>query len=259
MPGLLGEKIGMTQIFTPEGQRIPVTVLQVGPCQVILKRVPDKEGYGAVQLGYQEVDKKKKNKPYGGHFLKKKLKVFRFLKELRTEHPESYQTGDQLTVNLFQVGDVVHVSGVSKGKGFQGVMKRYHFRGGARSHGCSVSHRAGGSIGQNTYPGKVFKGKKMAGQMGNKQVTTKNLKVVGVEPEQNILLIRGAVPGGKHSIVVISPATEEFEKRKTEQTEKQPEAKAAPAPKEEKKEAPVEKKVEEQKKAPEKKNKEEKK
>lgn len=233
MPGLIAEKVGMTQIFTPEGQWIPVTVLHAGPCQVVQKKLPEKEGYAAVQVGFKEINPKRRSKPYSGHFLKKKLKVYRFSKEFRTTQIENYNPGDLLTVNQFQAGDVVDISGTSKGKGFQGVMKRYHFSGGAATHGCSVSHRSAGSTGQNTYPGRIFKGKKMAGQMGNKQVTMKNLTVVGVEPEEHLLLIKGAVPGGKNAIVSIYPTTGDFEKRLIEGKEKKGQAEETPEPKKE--------------------------
>lgn len=213
MPGLLGEKLGMTQIFTDAGRWVPVTVVKAGPCTVIQKKTAEKEGYSAVQVGFVSIDPKKLNKPRAGHFASKKRDPLRTLKEFRTAHVDIYKPGDQLTVENFQAGDLVCVSGVSKGKGFQGVMKRHHFAGGRDSHGCSVSHRSPGSIGQRTYPGKVFKGKRMAGQMGNEKVTVQNLKVAGIESQENLLLIRGAIPGANHSLVVIRPRSHEFEER----------------------------------------------
>lgn len=220
MPGLLGEKLGMTQVFTSKGSCVPVTVLRAGPCPIVTKKISSKDGYDAVQIGYQEIDSKKRSKPYAGHFTKKNLKVCRFLREVRSKNSDQYSPGDILTVSQFQEGDIVDVVGQSKGKGFQGVMKRYHFGGGTASHGCSVSHRSGGSVGQCTWPSKVFKGKKMPGQMGNKKVTVRNLKVVGVEAKENIILIQGSVPGPNHSMIMIVPKKGDFEKRFLEQKSK---------------------------------------
>ncbi len=213
MPGLLGEKIGMTQIFTKTGKWLPVTVVKAGPCTIVQKKLLEKEGYSAVQLGYKEQDAKKMVKPRAAHFAKQGVKPFRVLQEFRTSNQDMYKPGDQLTVELFHEGDLIHVSATSKGKGFQGVMKRHNFKGGRATHGCSISHRSPGSVGQRTYPGKIFKNKKMAGQMGNEKVTVKNLTVVGVEAEQNLLLIKGAVPGANHALVTIFPSSQEFEKR----------------------------------------------
>lgn len=213
MLGLLAEKVGMTQIFGKGGVVIPVTVLQAGPCTVVMKKTTEKDGYQAVQLGFGEVDAKKRNKPYAGHFLKKGQKVFHFLREMRTFHADSFEPGDTLTVGHFEAGDSVDVAGISKGKGFQGVMKRHHFAGGNDSHGCSISHRSAGSIGQRTYPGKVFKGKRMAGRMGGKKVTVKNLKIVGVEAKEHLLLVEGAIPGANHGIVAVYSRSGDFEKR----------------------------------------------
>ncbi|MBX7148396.1 50S ribosomal protein L3 [bacterium] len=213
MPGILAEKIGMTQIFNPETGSIPVTVLKAGPCTIIMKKSEEKDGSNSVQIGFLEKDAKKVIKPTAGHFTKKGLKTFKFLKEIKTSHTDAYTPGDTITVADFIVGEIVHVSGTSKGRGFQGVMKRHNFAGGRDSHGCSISHRVPGSIGQRTYPGRVIKGKKMPGHMGNKRVTVKNLTVVAVEPEENLILIRGAVPGHNHGIVEIYPSTPDFEKR----------------------------------------------
>ncbi len=203
----------MTQIFTGERRWVPVTVVKAGPCTVVQKKIGQKEGYSAVQIGFLPIDPKKLNKPQKGHFASKKVEAYKILREFRTLQVDMYQPGDKLTVENFQMGDVVQVSGLSKGKGFQGVMKRHHFAGGRDSHGCSISHRSPGSIGQRTYPGKVFKGKRMAGQMGNEKVTVKNLRIVGIEAQENLLLIRGAVPGANHSLVVIRPCSHEFEER----------------------------------------------
>lgn len=212
MPGLLAEKIGMTQIFSETGAWLPVTVVRAGPCAVVTKKTKEKHGYGAIQLGFGEVDAKRRNKPYAGHFTKKNLKVYKTLREMRTDHSDAYVPGDFLTVGQFAIGDIIDVTGTSKGKGFQGVMKRHHFKGGRATHGCSLSHRHPGSIGQRTYPGKVFKGKRMAGRMGGETVTVKNLKVVGIEPTDHLLLIEGAIPGCNRSIVVVR-AKGDFEKK----------------------------------------------
>lgn len=214
MPGLLGEKIGMTQVFTESGSWVPVTVVQAGPCTVVERKLKDSHGYLAVQLGFKEArQKKRNNKPYAGHFTKKSLKVVEFVRELRSSKAESYDVGDELKVDSFSIGDMIDVEGISKGKGFQGVIKRHHFAGGHATHGCSVSHRVPGSIGQRTYPGKVFKGKKMPGRMGAEKVTLKNLEVVGVEAEQNLILIKGSIPGANHGYVVIYPKKADFEDR----------------------------------------------
>lgn len=213
MPGLIGEKLGMTQIFDAAGKWVPVTVISAGPCNVIQKKLKEKEGYSAVQIGFGQKKEKNVTKALAGHFKSKNVSASSILKEFTTDHVDDYTPGQSLTVALFQPGDVVHISGVSKGKGFQGVMKRHNFAGGRATHGCSVSHRSAGSIGQRTWPGKVWKGKKMAGQMGNKNVTVKNLMVVGIEADRNLLLIKGAVPGANHSFVFIHPGTGEFEKR----------------------------------------------
>lgn len=205
MPGLLGEKMGMTQVYGENGRWIPVTVVKAGPCVVVQKKLLEKEGYTSVQVGYGNVKQKNLSKAVIGHYKKNQIEPKRTLKEFRVDSSEKYSSGMNLTVDLFQVGDTVDVTGVSKGKGFQGVMKRHNFSGGRATHGCSLSHRSPGSIGQRTYPGKVFKNKKMAGQMGNERVTVRNLKVVGIESEQGLLLIRGAIPGANHSVVTIKP------------------------------------------------------
>lgn len=199
----------MTQIFGSDGRMIPVTVLKAGPCMVIDKK--DKSAVTAVQLGFAKISEKKKNKPYAGHFLARKLPVHRYLKEFRTAHVADYAYGDVLKARFFETGDRVDIFGISKGKGFQGVMKRHGFKGGRASHGNSLSHRVPGSIGQRTWPGRVIKNKKMPGQMGGEQVTIQNLEVVGVE--ENILLVKGAVPGANHTIVTIMPQGGLFEKR----------------------------------------------
>ena len=200
MKGILGRKVGMTQIFDEEGRLIPVTVIEAGPCWVVQVKNKEKDGYEAVQLGFREV-KKEKNipKPLLGIFKKAGVPVCRILKEFRMT---GYNVGDRLTVEIFSKGDVVSVSGISKGKGFQGVMKRHGFAGGPDSHG-SMFNRAPGSIGASSFPSRVWKGKRMAGHTGNETVTVKNLAVIDVIPEQNLLIVKGSVPGGENGILEI--------------------------------------------------------
>lgn len=201
MTGILGKKIGMTQVFDEYGQAIPVTVIEAGPCKVVQVKSIQKDGYEAVKIGFEEV-KKQKNipKPLIGVFKKAGTPVFRILKEFPMK---DLNVGDTITVEQFSIGDKVSVSGISKGKGFQGVMKRHRFKGGPDSHG-SMFNRAPGSIGASSFPSRVWKGKRMAGHMGNERVTIKNLTVVGIKPEQNLILIKGAVPGAINSIVEIT-------------------------------------------------------
>lgn len=199
MTGILGKKLGMTQIFTEDGKACPVTVIEAGPCCVIQIKTLDIDGYESVKIGFSEIDNKKLNKPLSGVFKKAGLKSYRVLRE----YPMSgLKVGDFVTVEKFAQGDKVSVSGVSKGKGFQGVMKRYHYAGGPGSHG-SMFNRAPGSIGQSSYPSRVWKNKGMPGHMGSEKVTVKNLKIIDVNTDQNILLILGAVPGAKGSLVEI--------------------------------------------------------
>lgn len=204
--GILGKKIGMTQIFDQKGEAIPVTLVKAGPCVVIQKKLEDKHGYNALQLGFDEVKKSKLNKPLQGIFEKLKLPPKRFIKEIRCPEIKQYEVGQEITVDIFQVGDFVDISGVSKGKGFAGVVKRWGFHGGPASHGAHGWHRRPGSIGASAFPSRVFKGKKMAGHLGMAKVTVQNLEVVGVEREQNLLLVKGAVPGGKGGYLVIRKA-----------------------------------------------------
>ncbi|MCS7215030.1 MAG: 50S ribosomal protein L3 [Thermodesulfovibrio sp.] len=200
MKGIIGRKIGMTQIFDEEGRVIPVTVIEAGPCWVVQVKSKQKDGYEAVQLGFQEI-KKEKNipKPLLGIFKKAGVPPCRVLREFKMT---GYKVGDKVTVEIFAKGDIVNVTGISKGKGFQGVMKRHNFAGGPDSHG-SMFNRAPGSIGSSSFPSRVWKGKRMAGHMGNERVTVRNLKIVDVIPEQNILLVKGAVPGGENGILQI--------------------------------------------------------
>lgn len=210
--GLLGKKMGMMQIFDDTGTCTPVTVLQVGPCTVIQKKTQKSDGYSAVQIGFEPLDEKKVNKPRLGHFRSQKLKPFRFLREFRIPDEETYEVGQTLDIGLFRVGDKVDVTGVSKGKGFQGVMKRYGHKGGPGAHG-SHFHRTPGSIGQCTYPGEVQKGQKMPGRMGFRRVTSRNLKIVAVRPEENIILTRGSIPGSIQSLIFVRLDTDTLEQR----------------------------------------------
>ncbi len=195
----------MTRVFTENGEAIPVTVIQAGPCYVTAVRSIEKNGYEAVQLGYGEVTEKALNKPKLGLFKKLNIRPLRYLKEFRY-FPElsSVKPGDELRVDVFEVGDYVKVSGKSKGKGFQGVVKRHGFGGGPKTHGQSDRLRAPGSIGQSSYPSRVLKGTRMAGRTGNKNVSVTNLEIVKVDPENNILMVRGAVPGARNGIVYIT-------------------------------------------------------
>lgn len=213
MAGLLAEKLGMTQIFNEEGVWVPVTVLRAGPCPVVEKKTPEKHGYAAIQVAFDELAENKANKPKNGTFKKRGLKTHRHLKEFRVLEIDAFSPGQLLLASHLKAGDVIDVEAISKGKGFQGVMKRHHFSGLNASHGVSVSHRSPGSVGQRTYPGKIFKGKRMAGRMGNEKVTVKNLKVVGVEADQNLILVRGSVPGANSGLVAIYPRVKDFTKR----------------------------------------------
>ena len=202
MKGIIGKKLGMTQIFLEDGTRVPVTVIQAGPCYVVQKKTAETDGYSAVQVGFESVAAANVNKPYLGHCTKSGHGVFRHLREFKNDQVESLKVGDEITVNEFAVDDVIDVTGTSIGKGFQGVIKRWNFKGGRASHG-SRFHRAPGSIGASATPSHVFKNKKMPGQMGNVKVTVQRLKIVRVDAADNLLLIKGAVPGHKNSIIMI--------------------------------------------------------
>ncbi len=200
MKAIIGRKLGMTQIFTEDGKAVPVTVVEAGPCCVIQVKTLERDGYEAVQLGFSEIRKGKKvNKPMAGIFKKAGVKPYRIIKEFRMD---GYKVGDLITASIFEKGDIVKVSGISKGKGFQGVVKRHHFAGGPASHG-SMFYRAPGSIGASSFPSRVWKGMRMAGHMGSQRVTVRNLTIVDVKPEQNLILIKGAIPGGTNSYVEI--------------------------------------------------------
>lgn len=203
MPGLLGKKIGMTSVFSAEGQNVPCTVIEVGPCVVTQVKTADTDGYDALQLGFTEKKEKHTTRPEQGHFKKAGVAPQRYLAEFKGFDGE-HKLGDTIGVDLFTESDFVDIVGISKGKGFQGVVKRHGFGGvGQSTHGQHNRLRAPGSIGACSYPAKVFKGMRMAGQTGNKRVTVQNLQVIKVMPEQNILVIKGSVPGSKGSIVLI--------------------------------------------------------
>jgi large subunit ribosomal protein L3 len=201
--GILGKKIGMTQIFNEQGQAVAVTVIAAGPCPVVAVRTPEQNGYSAVLLGFGAVKPRKLSKPLKGLFDKVKVEPKRTLREFRLDKTDGYEVGQELRAEMFEPGEKVDVSGVSKGKGFAGVMKRYHFGGQQFSHGTSVMHRHGGSSGAISYPGRIFPGKRMPGHMGSEKVTVKNLTVVAVDAENNLLLVKGAVPGAKDSLVTL--------------------------------------------------------
>lgn len=203
MKGLIGKKLGMTQVYDEGGSVVPVTVLQAGPCVVTQVKTEDKDGYHAIQLGLVEQKAPRKlSKAERGHLEKNGIAPLRHLKEFRLQGDQEVKVGDQFLASTFAVKDMVNVSGVSQGKGFQGVMRRHGFGGGRASHGSNF-HRAPGSIGQCATPSRVFPGKKMPGQMGNKKVTTKNLEVVQVIEDKNLILVKGAVPGSKGGLVYI--------------------------------------------------------
>ncbi|MFQ5689368.1 MAG: 50S ribosomal protein L3 [Gemmatimonadota bacterium] len=204
MPGLIGRKVGMTQIFTDEGKAVGVTVLEVGPCRVLQVRTPERDGYAAVQLGFGRKREKRIRRPEAGHAAKAGLEfVPETLIEFETEEGREYEPGEELTVEMFQVGSRVKISGRTKGRGFQGVVKRHGFGGGRKSHGGSSILRAPGSLGPGTDPSRVIKGRKMAGQMGDKRRTALNRRVEQIDAERNLLLVRGSVPGARNNIVIV--------------------------------------------------------
>ncbi len=206
MKRILGKKVGMTQIFDENGEVIPVTVIEAGPCYVTQKKTTDKDGYNAIQLGFGEVSEKRLTQPEAGHLKKSSAPLVKYLREFQVADPEAYEDGQKIDVSVFEVGDRVDVIGTGKGKGFAGVVKRHGFRGGPKTHGQSDRWRAPGSVGAGSTPGRVFKGVRMAGQMGNERVTVQNLKVVLVDAEKNLLALRGSIPGAKNGLVIIREA-----------------------------------------------------
>ena len=205
--GILGKKLGMTQVFTEEGNVTPVTVVEAGPCTVVQKKTVKKDGYNAVQLSFLNKNAKKVNKPVAGHFKKHKASTCRFLKEIRCD-AEKVKEGEVIGVDIFKTGEKVQVSGTSKGRGFAGVLKRYGFAGSPASRGSHEAFRHGGSIGQCAYPGKVFKGKKMPGHMGSVKVTTTNIEIAGVKKNENLMLLKGPVPGSNGGFLIIKKMVE---------------------------------------------------
>jgi large subunit ribosomal protein L3 len=205
LKGLIGKKIGMTQIFDETGAAVPVTLIEAGPCYVTQVRLPETEGYAAVQLGFGEVKPKRITSGELGHLKKNELPPLRFLREFRLKE-SNYKAGDKVTVEIFGLGERVDVVGTSKGKGFAGVVKRYHFRGGQKTHGASDRVRAPGSSSSTTTPGRVYKGTRRAGHMGSERVTAQSLKVVLVDAERNLLGVHGAVPGPRGGLVLIKDA-----------------------------------------------------
>jgi len=205
--GLIGKKIGMSQQFDEAGNVIPVTVLKAGPCTVVQKKTSEKDGYVAIQLGFvEERGVRKPRKPQLGHFKKSGVPVVKKLQEVGCTDPAAVKEGDQILVDIFEVGESIHVVGTSKGKGFAGVVKRHHFAGGDAAHG-SMFHRAPGSIGASSYPSRVVKGMRMGGHMGDDRVTVRNVKVVATDKDNNLLVVKGAVPGAKGGYVLIKKGT----------------------------------------------------
>ncbi|MFF4238487.1 50S ribosomal protein L3 [Actinomadura geliboluensis] len=204
--GVLGEKLGMTQVFDDEGRIVPVTVVQAGPCVVTQLKTQEKDGYAAVQIGYGQIDPRKVNKPSTGHFEKAGVTPRRFLVELRADDTTEYELGQEITASVFEAGQKIDVTGTSKGKGTAGVMKRHGFKGLSASHGTQRKHRSPGSIGGCATPGRVFKGLRMAGRHGNARTTVQNLTVHAIDAEKNLLLIKGAVPGPNGGVVLVRDA-----------------------------------------------------
>ncbi|KUO77665.1 MAG: 50S ribosomal protein L3 [Desulfosporosinus sp. BRH_c37] len=202
--GILGKKIGMTQVFTPEGRVVPVTVIEAGPCPVVQKKTLASDGYSAIQLGFSVLRESLCNKPRKGHFQKASLKPMRYVREFRVSDVESFEIGQEVKVDLFTVGDKIDVVGTSKGKGFVGMIKRHNASRGPMAHG-SKYHRRSGSLGAKG-PARVFKGRELPGRMGGERVTVQNLEVVRVDADKNLILIKGAVPGANKSLLILKPS-----------------------------------------------------
>jgi large subunit ribosomal protein L3 len=203
---ILGRKAGMTQIFNEQGEAIPVTVIEAGPCYVAQVKTLEQDGYEAVQLGFEELKPQRLSSGEKGHLARNELPTLRYLREFRLRGDAEVEEGQRIQVDVFEVGDRVDVVGVSKGRGFAGVVKRHGFKGGPKTHGQSDRHRAPGSIGSTTNPGRVWKGQRMPGRMGNDRVTAQNLRVEIVDPERNLLAVRGSVPGAKGGFLMIKQA-----------------------------------------------------
>lgn len=208
--GIVGKKLGMTQVFLDDGAVVPVTVVEAGPCIVIQKKTEGKDGYNAIQLGFLP-KARGVNRPMGGHFKKAGVGSFQFLREFRVGSVEGIELGSEITLSHFKAGDVVDVTGLSKGRGFAGVMKRHGFHGSPGSHGTHEYFRHGGSVGANTYPHHVFKGHRMPGHYGNQRVTIQNIKVLEVKEDQNLIFLKGGIPGGRHGLILIRSATKRKE------------------------------------------------
>ena len=200
---LFGKKLGMTRYFLDEGACVPVTIVQLEPCVVVQKKTSEKDGYEAIQVGFKERKEKHFNKPIQGHLKAAGDRFFSFLREIRVEDTSGFELGQEIQSDIFQIGDQVKISGKSKGRGFSGVMKRWGFGGGRKTHG-SRSHRVPGSIGQSATPGKVYKGKKMPGQMGFERVAVKNIKILDIRPDENVIALKGSIPGSINSIIEIT-------------------------------------------------------
>ena len=205
MSALLGKKIGMTNVFAADGTLVPVTVLQVGPCVVTQVKTEEADGYTALQLGFDEKPAEKLNKPMAGHLKKSTDKGFRVLREFRAESVEGVEAGATIDLDIFKIGEKVTITGISKGRGFQGTIKRHGFSRGPETHG-NRNHRKPGSIGNSAWPAKVIKGRKLPGHMGTDKVTVKNLTIVDIKPDDNLILVKGAVPGHKTSVVEVRKA-----------------------------------------------------
>ncbi len=208
MKGILGKKVGMTQVFDESGEVIPVTIIEAGPCFVTQKKTVGQDGYAAIQLGFEEVKPKRLTQPQQGHLRRNNLPPLRHLREIRMSEGEieDYEEGQKISISIFEVGEIVDVVGISKGRGFTGVMKRYGFGGGPKTRGQSDRQRSPGSIGQGTTPGRVYKGKRMPGRMGNQRVSAQSLQVVLVDPQRNLLAVKGSVPGVSNGLLLIKEA-----------------------------------------------------
>ncbi len=206
MKGIIGKKVGMTQVIKDNGEVVPVTVIEAGPCYVVQVRTPEKDGYRAVQLGFEEVKPKRLTKGQRGHLERAGVPMLRYLREIRMRSGESYEVGQVIRADIFSPGERVDVVGKSKGRGFAGVVKRHHFGGGPHTHGQSDRERAPGSIGACATPGRVWKGSRMPGHMGAKRVTAQNLEVVLVDSDRNLLAVKGSVPGPNGGLVIIKEA-----------------------------------------------------
>jgi len=237
---IIGKKLGMTRLFVEEGNVVPVTVIEAGPCPIIQKKTKDKDGYNSLQVGFRPKKPNKVNRPLMGHFKKSGKGAFYVLKELKVDETESYELGQEILADIFQPGDLVDVTGTSKGRGFTGVMKRHGFRGAPGGHGTHEYFRHGGSIGAAADPSRTFKGKKMPGHFGNRKVTVQNIEVVEVRPQQNLIFLKGTIPGWRNGIVTIrqakkapAPSRSVPPQEKTEEAREEVEVKAKAEGKEE--------------------------